>query len=179
MKKIILFSLILQTLLLSKNENIEKYGDIVQIMIPTIAYATTYYVDDKEGRNEFYKSFFATFGTTHLLKRTVKEERPNGNNTQSFPSGHTSASFQGATFIHNRYGLKYAILPYLGASFVGYSRVYADQHYTHDVLAGALIGSGFSYYFSSPYKYKNINISPVVYSSAGSQSNIYGLKVIW
>jgi len=179
MKLILLYIIIFQSLLYAKNENIEKYGDIIQILIPSIAYGTTFYIDDKEGRDQFYKSFFSTFATTHVLKRTVSEERPNGNNTESFPSGHTSASFQGATFIHKRYGIKYAILPYIGATFVGYSRVYADQHYTHDVVAGALIGSGFSYYFTTPYKYKTVEVSPIVYNSINSKSNLYGIRVIW
>jgi len=177
MKLVILFMIVFQSIVNAKN--IEKYGDIIQILIPSAAYGTTYYLNDKEGRNQFYKSFFSTFGTTHLLKRIVKEERPNGNNTQSFPSGHTSASFQGAAFIHKRYGLKYAILPYVGATFVGYSRIYADQHYAHDVIAGALIGSGFSYYFTTSYKYKNMHLSPIVYNNIELKSNLYGIKVTW
>ena len=171
--------LALNTFSYAKDDNIEKYGDIIQILIPTTAYATTLYIDDEEGENQFYKSFFSTFGTTHLLKRTVKEERPDGSNSQSFPSGHTSASFQGATFIHQRYGLKYAILPYLGATFVGYSRVYSDSHYTHDVVAGALIGSGFSYYFTTPYRYRDISVKPIVYNNIDSKSNLYGIQVVW
>ena len=179
MKKLILLFLIFQTLLFSKNENIEKYGNIIQILIPTIGYGTTLYLNDEEGEKQFYKSFFSTFGTTHLLKRTVKKDRPNDGNNQSFPSGHTSASFQGATFIHKRYGLKYAIPAYLGATFVGYSRVYSEKHYTSDVIAGAIIGSGFSYYFTTPYKYKKVSIEPLVYNSINSKHNLYGLKVVW
>ena len=43
-------------------------------------------------------------------------------------------------FINNRYGVKYGIPSLLLASFVGYSRVYAEKHYWGDVLAGASIG---------------------------------------
>ena len=163
----------------AKDENIEHYGDIIQILIPTAGYATTIYLDDEEGEDQFYKSFFSTFGSTHLLKRTVKRDRPNDGNDQSFPSGHTSASFQGATFIHQRYGLKYAVPAYVGAVFVGYSRIYAEEHHNSDVIAGALIGSGFSYYFTTPYKYKEISVKPIVYNSIGSKSNLYGVQVTW
>lgn len=178
MKKIWLMSVV-ATFVLAKNENIEKYGDVIQILIPAIGYGTTLYIDDDEGEKQFYKSFLSTFGTTHLLKRTVQRERPNDGNNESFPSGHTSASFQGATFIHQRYGFQYAIPAYIGATFVGYSRVYAEKHYTSDVVAGALIGSGFSYYFTTPYKYKNVGIEPLVYSALNSNNNLYGIKLTW
>ena len=157
----------------------EKSADIIRLLLPSIAYTTTFYIDDEEGRTQFYKSFFSTVTTTYLLKGVVKEERPNEDDNHSFPSGHTSLSFQSATFIHKRYGLKYALLPYLAASYVGYSRVDSEQHYIHDVIAGAIVGSGFSYYFSTPYKYKDIQIKPIVYSSADTKLNLYGLKVTW
>lgn len=44
------------------------------------------------------------------------------------PSGHTSAAFQGDAFIHKRYGFDYAIVPYMGAIFTGYSRVHANKN---------------------------------------------------
>ena len=178
-KKIVILILILNSILFAKSSKIEKGGDIVQLLIPSIAYASTFYMEDEKGRDEFYKSFFSTFATTHILKRTVRERRPNKSNNLSFPSGHTSASFQGATFIHKRYGIKYAIPAYIGASFVGYSRVYGDEHYTHDVLAGAIIGSGFSYYFTSAYKIKGMNILPIVYNSNNFSNTMYGVKVQW
>jgi len=178
-KKVILLFLILNVNLFARYEEVERQGDIVQLIIPSIAYASTFYLDDKQGRNEFYKSFFSTSGVTHILKRTVREERPNGSNTLSFPSGHTSASFQGATFIHKRYGIKYAIPAYMGATFVGYSRIVAKQHYAHDVIAGAIIGSGFSYYFTKPYKYKKISYSPIIYNSNSLNATLYGIKLKW
>ena len=161
MKKIITFSIsiLLSTTLYAKS-NTEKYGDILQLAIPLSAYGTTLYLDDKEGQNQFYKSYGATLTATYILKYTVKEKRPNSSATDSFPSGHTSSAFSGASFIHKRYGLKYAILPYVAATYTGYSRVQSDKHYTKDVLAGAVIGMASSWYFVSPYK--NLQISPVV-----------------
>ena len=90
-----------------------------------------------------------------------------------FPSGHTSAAFQGASFIHYRYGLKKAIVPYIAATFVAYSRVYSEKHYLHDVLAGAFIGTFSNYYFVS--KYKDMTIKPVAFLSG--DTSIYGLNI--
>ena len=50
-----------------------------------------------------------------------------------------------------RYGLKKSIIPYIGASFVGYSRVYAKRHYIEDVFAGAILGILNSFYFTDAY----------------------------
>lgn len=101
---------------------------------------------------------------THGLKRTIDKERPNGGR-HSFPSGHTSAAFQGASFIHKRYGAKYAIPAYVGATFVGYSRIQADKHDMTDVLAGAAIGTLSSWYFTKEYGNATIalNTSPDYY----------------
>lgn len=181
MKKILTLLLFLNLLLNASDriDTIAKIGDVVQIVIPVSAYATTLIIDDKEGEYSFYKSFASTFATTQTLKYTVREERPNGADNLSFPSGHTSASFQGAAFIHFRYGLKYAIVPYLGAAFVGYSRVVSDHHYTHDVVAGALIGTFFPWYFTKPYKVNDVTIEPVVYNSSTFKHNLYGVNITW
>ena len=83
--------------------------------------------------------------TNHIdlaLKYGIDKTRPNGDCCESFPSGHTSIAFSGATFLAQRYGHKMVIPAYIMASFVGYSRVYADKHYWEDVLAGAAIGYG-------------------------------------
>ena len=140
-------------------DQIEANGDILQIAIPSIAYGTTFYLDDKVGRTEFYKSFFANLAVTHGLKSVVNERRPNGS-SKSFPSGHTSAAFQGAAFIHKRYGFEYSLPAYFAATYVGYSRVVSEKHYTHDVLAGAIIGTLSSFYFTSTYD--GYSIQPVV-----------------
>jgi membrane-associated phospholipid phosphatase len=70
----------------------ENAGDILQVLIPTAAYATTFELDDKAGRKEFYKSFLTTIVTTHALKILINKQRPDNNGNQSFPSGHTSAA---------------------------------------------------------------------------------------
>ena len=127
-------------------------------MIPAIAYGTTHYLDDPEGRVQLYKAFFVNMGVTRGLKYSINKKRPNGSG-QAFPSGHTSAAFQGAAFIHKRYGWGYGVPAYIGASFVGYSRIKTDNHYMVDVLAGVASGVISSFYFTEPYK--GIMVIPV------------------
>lgn len=128
-------------------------GTVVLVLIPAVAYGSTFILDDDEGRNQFYKTFLTTLGATYALKLAIEKERPNGE-SMSFPSGHTSAAFSGASFIQQRYGWQYGFPAYLGASFVGWSRVKADQHYIEDVLAGAAIGIVSSFIFTDSYTEK-------------------------
>ena len=150
-------------------EDIATAGDITVTLLPTLAYGATWHLDDEDGRNQLYKSFFTNLGITEVLKQSVKRERPNHVDNKSFPSGHTSISFQTATFIQQRYGSKYGIPAYFAASFVGYSRVKSDWHFGSDVLAGAAIGIITSLYFTKPYK--GVYLTPV------ARSGEYGISI--
>ncbi len=147
---------------------VERTGDVLQVAIPLAGYAMTYGLDDEEGRLQLYKSFLTTIGVTYALKFSINRERPDGGG-QSFPSGHTSAAFSGASFIQKRYGWKYGAPAYVAASFVGWSRVDARRHYWEDVLAGAAIGIMSSYYFVTPLE----NVTVSLFSADGS----YGVAI--
>jgi len=151
MKTIMTLLLLISTLCSKSFE--EKVGDFMQYALPLTAYGTTLYLDDTEGQKAFYKSYATTMATTYALKYTVKEKRPQSEATDSFPSGHTASAFGGASFIHFRYGLSYAVIPYyLAAVFTGYSRVKAEKHYTVDVVAAGLIAITSSAYFVEKYE---------------------------
>ncbi|EMY2787456.1 phosphatase PAP2 family protein [Campylobacter jejuni] len=125
----------------------KKAGDIVQIAVPLYAFGLLFYNDDfKDGILPYTFSFVANQASVEILKRVVKEERPDRSDNLSFPSGHTAAAFWGATFIHKRYGFNQAIVPYILATYVGYSRVKANKHYTRDVIAGAAIAGLWNYF---------------------------------
>lgn len=130
---------------------IQTAGDILQYVIPATAGGLTLGYRDYRGTLQFGESFAVTKGVTYGLKYTVDETRPNGG-SHSFPSGHTSVSFCGAEFIRKRYGWELGIPAYAAASFVAYSRVEANEHYPHDVIAGAAIGMLSSFIFTKPYK---------------------------
>lgn len=139
----------------------ETAGSVLAVLIPSIAYGTTFNLKDKEGRIQFYQSFFTNIAVTWTLKQTVSKTRPNEEDDESFPSGHSSVAFQGAAFIHKRYGWKYAVPAYLGSAFVAWSRVESDNHYVVDVVSGAAIGIVSSMVFTRPYK--GFVVTPVAY----------------
>ena len=133
------------------SDGVERAGEILQLALPATAAGLALAFHDRDGFVQFSESGAVTLGVTYGLKYSIDATRPNGGQ-HSFPSGHTSTSFASAEFIRGRYGWSYGIPAYIAASFVGYSRVESKQHHTRDVIAGAVIGIGSSYLFTTPYK---------------------------
>lgn len=130
---------------------IETAGDVLQYVLPATAAGMTLVNKDGKGAWQFGGSAALAMGVTYGLKYTVDETRPSGSN-RSFPSAHTSISFSSAEFIRKRYGWEYGVPAYAAATFVAYSRVESRDHYTHDVLAGAVIGIVSSYLLTTPFQ---------------------------
>lgn len=76
-------------------------------------------------------------------KHLVKEERPDGSNNLSFPSGHTTTAFTTAHFMFREYqdeNIWLSLSGYPIAVFTGVYRILNDKHWVGDVVAGAGIG---------------------------------------
>ena len=148
--------------------SVESAGDALRFILPAYAASLTLVFKDGQGTLQLGESAALTLGVTFGLQYTIDEKRPNGE-PHSFPSGHASISFASAEFVRNRYGWKYGLPAYVLASFVAYSRVEANQHYTHDVLAGAAIGIISSTLFTRPYEGWHIQ--------AEGDHNYYGIRL--
>lgn len=84
-------------------------------------------------------------GTVKGLKHTVHRLRPDGSDSDSFPSGHTATAFMTATMLHKEYGWRspwFSIGGYTAAAVTGASRIMNNRHWMSDVVAGAAIGIG-------------------------------------
>lgn len=137
-------------------EKVQSAGDVMTLLLPGAAGIVTLALGDYDGSLQLVESTALSLGATLALKYAVNERRPDGED-YSFPSGHSAVSFSSAEFIRKRYGWEYGLPAYAVATFVGYSRVESKQHYVHDVLAGAAIGIGSSYLFTSPYGRLNVS----------------------
>ena len=121
---------------------------------------------------------------TEILKRSVKEERPDQSDDLSFPSGHTSVAFTNAALLYYEYkdsNLWYAGSGFLFATATGILRIANNRHYTSDVLAGAGIGlaSGLIVSYWNPFKSvslgKKKKTTAFVYPQIGSQIGLGAL----
>jgi hypothetical protein len=147
---------------------VEYAGDMLQVGVPLVALGLTFLFDSPGGddadeqqqlrwapatwgggpdwlrlngspRHDLMLAIGRTELATYGLKYSIDEQRPNGHG-ESFPSGHTAIAFAGAEFIRKQYGWGWGLPAYVSAGIVGWSRVEAGKHWTHDVLAGAAIG---------------------------------------
>jgi len=156
----------------AQKSNIEKAGDLFLGAIPIAALGTTIALGDKKGVWQFSKSFITNQLVTFSLKKGINKPRPKNNGDNAFPSGHTSTVFQGASFIHRRYGFKYSIPAYLAAGYTAFSRIDADRHDGYDILVGAIIGIGSTYLFTTPYPKKHIELTYVSFED----NHLIGVK---
>jgi membrane-associated phospholipid phosphatase len=77
------------------------------------------------------------------LKYSTKILRPDGSTYNSFPSGHTTASFTGAEFMYQetkQINPWLALIGYGVATSVGTMRILNNRHWFTDVMVGAGIG---------------------------------------
>ena len=156
----------------SQNRTLETSGDVLLITMPIVAVGTTLIIGDKKGTLQFAKGFLLTQVVTLSLKAVIEKDRPNMENRDAFPSGHTSTTFQSASFIQKRYGWKYGIPAYLLAGITGYSRIDSDHHDFSDVLAGAIIGVGSSYLLTTPYQQEHMELT----FNSGNGNYLLGFK---
>jgi membrane-associated phospholipid phosphatase len=131
--------------------NVGKLGDMLMVMTPAYALGLTASEDNFDGALQLITSVAAAQLAAEGIKALELEERPNGSDRKSFPSGHATAAFSGAMFVHKRYGWKRAIIPYIMAGVTGWARVEADAHYWQDVLGGAAVAALFTWAFVDKY----------------------------
>ena len=142
-------------------------GDVGAAIVPLAAGIISLSRHDRKGVIELIESYGTAAAATLALKYTVKEERPNGEDTHSFPSLHASSTFAAAGYLQRRYGWLYGLPAYAVSTYVCWTRIDAREHFFHDVLIGAVIGFAASRIFTKPYK--GINIEPM------TGRNSYGL----
>ena len=88
-------------------------------------------------------SWGMNFGITEVLKRTVKQTRPDGSDNRSTPSGHAALVFMSAAVLDEEYGYISPLIPlggYAVSTAVAFNRTLGNHHYPGDVLLGAGIG---------------------------------------
>jgi len=90
-------------------------------------------------------SWLMTAAPAYALKHSVKAWRPDHTDQKSFPSGHSSIAFAGATMLRHQYGHLSPWIPVAGyglAAFVAVDRVARNRHHWYDAAAGAALGVG-------------------------------------
>ena len=141
----------------------ETIDDVLQHvpMATTLALRTCGVKSQSDSWAEFLASTGASYvlaaGVAYSLKHSVREWRPDDSDQKSFPSGHATFAFAGATALRHEYGHLSPWVTVGGyglATLVAADRVRRDRHYVHDVCAGAAIGwlsTELTYYIKKKY----------------------------
>jgi len=129
--------------------NFETGSDNFLLFVPAITMYTADIFKVSSKNDVFTQTkYLVIAGLTNSLitlgiKKISKEERPDGSDNDSFPSGHTSNAFVMATVLYHEFidtspWLAYS--GYLFATTTGVFRVLNNKHWVSDVLVGAGIG---------------------------------------
>ena len=144
----------------SQTSAIELSGEVLQLVIPGAAFASTLIWSEEEykGTWQFVWAAGVSTAVTYGLKYAINKERPNGGE-HAFPSGHASRAFMGAAFVQRKFGWKVGVPAYALAAYTGYTRLYANKHDYWDVIGGAAIGVASAYIFAKPYNNEKVSMS--------------------
>ncbi|MWV63028.1 phosphatase PAP2 family protein [Helicobacter saguini] len=132
---------------------VATYGDIMQFFIFFILIFLII-KKDKLGILQLFISSIIALGIMLLLKHyfstTLRfyheniariSQRPDVlSDFDGFPSGHTTAAFIACGFIWAKFGVKFGLIAFIFAAFVGLSRIYVMRHTTLQVICGAILG---------------------------------------
>lgn len=142
--------------------NVGISTDVLAVALPVAAIAGTAINCDWEGMKQIGFTAAVAGGVNLLLKFTVRELRPDHSNYHSFPSLHSTTAFASAAYLQRRYGWKFGAPAYALATYVGIGRVVARKHHWWDCVAGAAIGAGSAYIFTTPWAKKHeVSFLPV------------------
>lgn len=151
-----------------------EFSDFGTWALPSIAIGIAASKGDYTGLLQLGGGWTGAQLATQGVKKAFPKARPNGWCCQSAASGHTSSAFSAAAFLHHRYGWDYGLPAYAGAALVGYARIKAERHHPEDVLIGAALGIGTSYFLTNSYAPDEFRIEPTVTDDGG-----YGIELKW
>jgi membrane-associated phospholipid phosphatase len=160
---IFLFCLFWSTCSPAKHTLLSKMADVGQIANPVIGLGLAVIKEDREGMFQWLYTTLLNSAVTVLIKVGVNHidhgkhplnRRPNGKH-YNFPSGHTSAASAGANFVLFRYGIPYAVIPYIITGITAAGRVQARQHTPGAVFAGFAVGLASAFIFTKSFNDKD------------------------
>jgi len=121
------------------NADSDDVDDFLRYSLLLGASGISYSKGDTAGLRQFAWSLGITSASTLAIKQMVDAERPNGEDLDSFPSGHAATAFSAAAYLQTRYGWRLGLPAGVAASWVSVNRVNGRHHEWSDVLAGAAL----------------------------------------
>lgn len=147
----------------AQSELVEASTDFFSLLPSATAAVLTIIDRDEEGFKQLALGAVTAIGISYGLEASIKKDTPDGDEHHAFPSTHTMAAFNGASFLMGRYGWKWGVPAYVVSTYVAWGRIHCRCHDIWDVLGGAAIGAGCAFIFTRPRKDgREITVSPAV-----------------
>ena len=169
MKKLkVLFVILLFPLWSYGQTWVERSTDVLCLAPSATGLVKAVVEKDRKGIVELGLSSATTIALNYALEATITKDRPDGTGHHSFPSTHTAAAFDGATFLMRRYGWQWGVPAYAVSAYVAWGRVHAQRHDWWDVLGGAVLGAGSALIYTRPFA-ENIDVvvAPATFGKDG------------
>lgn len=140
--------------------SLREFGDVAQFL-PAASLAYAIFLRDLVGARQQAVGYVAVVASTYAIKYALHysaplspkiqslSKRPDGENFEGFPSGHTSSAFAAVGFLQKRYGLRLGLPAAVIASVVGISRIHAQRHTITQVICGGMLGFFLSFILAS------------------------------
>ena len=177
-KKIILLAFAASIFSIScfaQHKFVQRSTDVLCIVPAATGLVKAIVEKDRKGIIELGLSSATGVALNYGLNACIKKDRPempsdpSWSDHHAFPSTHTMAAFDGATFLTKRYGWKWGVPAYAVATYVAWGRVYTDKHDWWDVLGGAIIGAGSALIYTRPFaKDADLTLAPTSFGDTGT-----------
>lgn len=137
---------------------VELTEDYLRYIPTALQIAVPLVLGDEVGMVQLLYLGIANTAVTQGLKFMVNDvsvdhtrigQRPRGND-HNMPSGHSSMSSCAVVFLGRRYGWQYGLVLGVLTVLTMYARVMLNAHTISAVLAGALVGTATTLWFTSP-----------------------------
>lgn len=165
----------MQTEAFAQRSFVKKSTDILCLAPAATGLVKAIAEKDREGVIQLGLSSVTGIAINYGINACVKKNRPDmpcnagWSDRHAFPSTHTMAAFDGATFLMKRYGWQWGIPAYAVSTYVAWGRTYTRHHDGWDVLAGAIVGTGAALIYTRPFvKDLDLTIAPVAFEDNGA-----------
>lgn len=172
---VFMMSFIVQISALAQRDFVSKTSDVLCLAPAATGLVKAIAEKDREGFMQLALSSATGIALNYGINACVAKDRPElppnpgWSDHHAFPSTHSMAAFDGATFLMRRYGWQWGVPAYAAATYVAWSRVYTDHHDCWDVLAGAAIGAGSAFIYTRPFADKiDLTIAPISFGNAAT-----------
>ncbi|HXC55550.1 MAG TPA: hypothetical protein VNU97_09655 [Rhizomicrobium sp.] len=133
--------------------SLRKAANVLTIALPVAAVGVSLlHHEDWKGVAEFAVSAGLTVGSAYLIRKIVRERRPDHFDFNSMTPPDVAISDASADYLWSRYGWRYGVPAFIARSIVSYADTDGKKNHWYDTLASGALAFGFNYAIVTRYR---------------------------